>query len=200
MVSRARLLWVAVAVVVVVLGVIGVLSSRMAPMTEGPVEETASPTASPSPVAVQTPAAPVTPGAKLVPGTAVVEMVVPPVAGLSQALSDPSMPVKLESVASGLALEDLKAEVFSLGREGLHQVGSPEVVSAKVVKTNGKASPPTAVVNVCLDRSSVRVLDADGKDMGSVDAPARVLQVWTMASTDSGWKLVDRTFTKKLTC
>lgn len=197
MMGRVRLLWAAGAVVVVA-GVVGVLVSRMAPVAVGPADETPSPSA--SAVAVQTPAAPVTPGAKISPGKVVVEMVAPPVAGLSQALSDPSVPVELASVADGLALEDLKAEVFTLGRDGLHQVGSPRVVSAKVVSTDKKGTPPTVVVRVCLDRSSVRVVDGDGKDMSNPGAPARVLQIWTMASTKSGWKLVDRTFTKKLTC
>lgn len=197
MVSRARLLWVALAVVVVVIGVVGVLSSRGVPTAEGPIEETPTPT--PTPTAVRTPAAPVS-GEKIKRGAAVTELVVPAVAGLSQALSDPSVPVELESVAGGLALADLKAEVFTLSKEGLHQVGSPKVVSAKVVSTRVAASPPTVVVHVCLDRSAVKVLDATGKDMTNPSAASRVLQVWKMASTESGWKLVDRTFTRKLTC
>lgn len=127
-------------------------------------------------------------------------VVAPPMAGLNQALADPSVTVDLGGVASGTALTDLGSEQLEFQQQGLHQVGSIEVASAEVTQDDPAAAPPTLVVKVCLDRSAVRVLDANGKDVTNAAAQPRVLQIWTMQSVDGAWKLTDRTFADELAC
>lgn len=198
--TRRRLFWIiGVAVALAIIALLVVFAARGAgPENEdGTLDGTSE--RAPDPVSVQTPAAPVTDEA-IVPGLDASRIVSAPLAGLAQALADPAVPVDLSAVASGVALADLNAEVLSFAREGLQQVGTPEIVAAEVVSVDAEATPPTTLVNVCIDGSTVKILDADGKEMTNPAAPARVKQVWTMASTESGWVLVDRTFTDDLAC
>lgn len=198
---RRATIWLSGAALIV-LAIVVVLVVRGHGSTESLIEPPAADTPSPSvsPVPVKTPASKVEPSvvAKSKNGS---EIVTPPVAAVDQALLDPAVPVDLGEIAARAALVDINSQTTEFVREGLHQVGSVKVKSAKVLKVREKKGRPvTAVVRVCLDRSDVKVLDADGKDMSNPEAAPRVRQLWTMESTESGWKLVDRTFDNKLTC
>lgn len=159
----------------------------------------ASRSATPSAVPVASPAATTEPTA-LVPESDATEIILAPLAGLSQALSDPAVPVDLAAVAQGLALGDFQAEIADFEQQGVHQVGTPMIISATVIQSDLVATPPTATVNVCLDRSDVQILDAQGTDVRDPAAPTRILTLWSMALIDGSWKLTDRTFTDQLTC
>lgn len=183
---------IAVIVIVVVRG----LGAPDAAGSPGPSE---SASASPSPVPVASPAATTEPTA-IVPDADATEIIAAPLAGLSQALSDPTLPVDLSAVAQGLALGDFQAEIADFEQQGVHQVGTPTIISATVMQSDLVSTPPTATVNVCLDRADVQILDAQGNDVRDPAAPTRILTVWSMAQVDGSWKLTDRTFTDQLTC
>lgn len=198
--NRSRVYWligIGVAAIVIVAALIVVRPGASAPGAH-PTDPPSTPEASTTPMApVDTPAATTAPDSV---GDDVAAVVTPPLAGMNQSLADPSVTVDLSTVASGVALADVNSEQLEYQQQGLHQEGSITIASSQIVQNDEGATPPTMVIDVCLDRSGITVLDADGKDVGNPDAPTRVRQIWTMQSVDGAWKLVDRSFDDELSC
>lgn len=195
---RARVLWIGVAIVTgIVVVVVVVMTSVGAGEPSQPSGSDSS--ATPTPVPVSTPAATAVEGNDA-PGADVSSIVGPPVAALTQALADPTAPVELSMIAEGNGLADFQNEVAQAAMNGWRVEGRTEVVSATVVESAPEASPTSMVVDVCLDRSGVTVLDTEGKAVPSAVSPTRVLTRWTMGLLDGSWKVVNRTFTDELDC
>lgn len=204
--GKRRLVWGAVVAAVVV--VIGVLvwspwtPSSDAPTTaldstEGGVGDS-EPTPAPEPVPVETPPSTITEDVVTVDADAT-EIVSPPLAAMGQALKNPDVPVEFEMVADGAALGDLRSEAEQHRQDSTQQRGEPTIVSATVISRDDEADPATVTVEMCLDRSAVTLVQADGSTLPAAE-PTRVRQLWTMAPLDGEWKLLDRGFTDELEC
>jgi hypothetical protein len=74
------------------------------------------------------------------------------------------------------------------------------VVSSVVESIDPDATPPTAVLHVCLDHSSVDIVDTSGASVVDSRAPTRVLNIFTMHRLDDRWVMHDRTFPVDVAC
>ncbi|OLT41882.1 hypothetical protein BJF86_02425 [Serinicoccus sp. CNJ-927] len=104
------------------------------------------------------------------------------------------------SVAGGGLLSDIEASVLEYTENGWTQEGTPELVSSTVLELDQQADPPTALVEVCLDHSAVRVLDANGQSLTDESAAQRVPSVLSLAFQDDRWIAVGQAFTDESTC
>ncbi|SIT84256.1 hypothetical protein [Microbacterium sp. RU33B] len=200
--KRARILWItagASAVVALIVGVLIAAALQREDATMPDAAEASTSSASPSPVPVATlPAAAVE--GDVEPGSDASSIVVAPVAALNQALTDPTVPVDLSMVADGVALADFRDEVEQTAMEGWRIEGETVLISALVVSRTPDSDPPSMVVDVCLDRSGVTVLDTQGMAVPNAMSPTRVLTRWTMSLLDGSWKATNRTFTDEPEC
>lgn len=143
-----------------------------------------------------------TPADVLSTGEPVEGLVAPALSASSKALGDPdgASTESLDVVADDAALAAIESQVHEYQVLGWSQVGTPEIVSTEIVALDDDADPPTARVQVCLDHSTVQVLDSQGVSMVDESAPMRTLQLWTLEQTDGVWVLVDQTFPDDPTC
>lgn len=99
---------------------------------------------------------------------------------------DPKRPASdLDSVASSTELAAQKNLLRSQRSDGLHQVGSTEVVKL-TVQSISLDDPATVVIDACWDVTGVDVIDRRGK---SVVTPERKNVGWTrLTVTNTKWK------------
>lgn len=130
------------------------------------------------------------------------ELVVPVIETTSRLLSDPIGldAAGLESVAADESLAQARAQTAEYSVMGWRQVGSPQVVSARVLELSESSEPPRVEVEVCLDHSAVDLLDASGRSMVNPDAPMRVLTIFVLEFRDGGWVATDQQFPVETTC
>lgn len=120
----------------------------------------------------------------------------------SEALAVPSGldPDTAVTVSSDSALAALMASVAEYQERDWAQVGSPSVVSTQVRSIDRDTEQPTAVLEVCLDYTSVDIVDANGDSVRDPDAAPRVLTLFDMQFVDGRWVLVSQTFSDDITC
>lgn len=107
----------------------------------------------------------------------------------------------LAAVAQGFVKGEVEATAAEYAENGWHQEGAPKIVWTHQVGAHLEKRPPQVTVEVCVDSTGVRVVDANGKRApGTADKPARVPQLYTLVKTGEGWKLARHSFPREATC
>lgn len=158
----------------------------------------AEPSVEPQPV--PEPAPDTSPGEETGNDRAAKRLIGPFVAADAAAREDPAQPLTLEQVATGSALEDLRAQVAELATSGVSQVGTPEVVRARVVSERPRADPPTATVRACLDYTNVDFVNPDGDSIKNPDAAQRVAVILVLEQRSRAWLVAERGYPANPTC
>ena len=196
--KRRSWYWIAAAAVLIaVFIVVFAVNSGQKPAGEIPPPETAPTETTPAPAPV--PEQPSTTAPEEV-GDDAQELVSPFVEAEATGRNDPETPLELEDIASGDALEDLKLDAYEFAENGMVQVGTPKVVSATVEKLDADASPPSAVVRVCLDFTEVDVQTPDGESVKDRSAPQQVPSLLTLQAVEGRWLVTKRSFPSESTC
>ncbi len=156
-------------------------------------EASATATAQPEPVLVEG-VSPSAPPEQVTADEPADDLAKPLVEVSSEVLAAPqdADPDQIFSVAKGAALDSLTASVAEYSDRGWSQVGSPEVVATEVRSIAADATPPRAVLEVCLDYSNVDVVDDSGVSVVDAQAPRRVLNMFTMDYVEKRWVLVEQ--------
>lgn len=96
----------------------------------------------------------------------------------------------LEKVASGFVQGELQALAAERKRMGFKQVGDAVITSVKTRSVDLEASPPTVVLDVCVDATAIRVVDANGHPVtGLYQRDAPTLNVYGAQYLDGLWKI-----------
>jgi len=186
---------IAVAIVVVLVIVFSQGGNDASPSPTASVSPSATPSVTPSPV----PTPPSTAAPEVV-GDDGTSLVLPFVVAESAMREDPDVPLALEEVATGSALEDLTVSAIEFAENGMIQIGSPVVVSATVTEIDAAATPPTTKILACLDYSGVDIQSPDGESLKADDAPERVPTILTLVQLEGRWLVSARTFPEEATC
>ncbi|CAG7606959.1 hypothetical protein ACFPZL_04995 [Leucobacter soli] len=194
--KRRLWIWISAAAILAAVAAIVVIALAMnsAPTAPPVTPPTA---AAPDPSPVPEPASTASPDEL---GDDVEALIAPFIAAEAASRSDPSTPLAFEDVAAGDALEDLKLDAFEFSENGMVQSGAPTVVSAEVEDYDADASPPTAVVRLCLDFSKVDIQAPDGQSVKSSDAPQRVPSLLTLQSIEGRWLVTARSYPDESSC
>lgn len=97
----------------------------------------------------------------------------------------------LERVATGFVEGELQALALEREKMGLKQVGKATIRSVKTHSMDLKASPPTIVLEVCIDSSAISLVDANGTSMKNLlsNADAPVMNLYGAVYEDGVWKI-----------
>lgn len=97
----------------------------------------------------------------------------------------------LEEVAGGFVWGELQALATERERMGYKQIGKAVITSTTTRSIDLAASPPTVVLDVCVDASGIDVVDANGASVGDLlyrsDTPT--LNVYGAQYIDGLWKI-----------
>lgn len=80
------------------------------------------------------------------------------------------------------------------------QVGAAKFSGLTVVESKPKASPPTVVVEVCVDSSNVKVLDSKGVNLRAGNSNLRSLNLFTLQRRHGHWIVAGQSFPDNPTC
>lgn len=100
--------------------------------------------------------------------------------------------VDLAAVATGSAYDGILASFAEFESNGWHQVGQPVIVDTRVISYDGKTSPDTMTLGVCVDSSRVNVVTTEGTVVRSGTSADRALNVLTMTRDAAGAWLVSK--------
>jgi hypothetical protein len=97
----------------------------------------------------------------------------------------------LEQVASGFVWGELQALATERERTGYKQVGKAVITSITTRSVDVAATPPTVVLDVCIDASGIDVVDANGKSVGDLlyQSKTPTLNVYGAQYIDGLWKI-----------
>jgi len=97
----------------------------------------------------------------------------------------------LAAIATGFVRGELEALAAERADLGYKQVGAAKITSKKVQSIDLAASPPTVVLEVCIDVSKIDILDSNGKSMkGLLYKPGvPVKHVYGAQYLDGLWKI-----------
>lgn len=113
------------------------------------------------------------------------------------ALSDPT------GFAHGPILSELQNDQQELVDNGWTRHGSAVIVSIAVASAPDLTQTPiTAVVNACIDSSSIELLDSNSKRISPLRTSARQrsMNSYTVSHADNHWSVVSRSFPDKASC
>lgn len=167
------------------------------PSPSSNAEEEPELTPEPSPVPVPVPAATSEAGEV---GDEGDDLIIPFIAAEASSRMDPTTPLLFEETATGMALEDLTVGAFEFAENGMMQRGAPEIISAALTAIDDSATPPSAIVLVCLDYSAVDVVTLDGTSIKDPDAPNRVPTILELQEIEGRWLVAKRTFPDQAEC
>lgn len=102
----------------------------------------------------------------------------------------------LERLATGSALEELLATAAEFDSSGLRQQGEHDIVSLDA----GATDDDEVSIEVCLDRSEVRLLHHDGSPVLVGDRPAQSLRTFVLRRSGSSWQVVAMQFPEPEEC
>jgi hypothetical protein len=101
------------------------------------------------------------------------------------------------ALATGSFADELRGMAEQNDWNGVDVEGAAEVVSLRVLGRAG-ATDATVTVEVCLDNSGVRIVDAQGR---SVQPPqGRTRQLFFLRSSSAGWQIAGQGFTDDPEC
>lgn len=107
----------------------------------------------------------------------------------------------LRSVAAGAALDEAEAQLMEIEANGWTVRGAPRVVEAEVLGTRVLEDGVVTDVAVCLDSSTVEVLQEGGRPVAeNRDAAQRALNLYSLREIDGAWRVVGHSFPSDPTC
>lgn len=139
------------------------------------------------------------------PGVITTELAASAVTGFvaSVAAIDPvsaDLSAQLSTVATGTILSELENQGLELQANGWSLSGKPVVKSVTIIGTNLTGAPPTALVQACVDSSTVVTLDSGGKPIGGATSPTPALNLFSMQQDAGVWRVTSRTFPNDPAC
>lgn len=167
------------------------------PTPTNPAPTNPAPPTTPAPVATSDPSAPE--------GTVSPEIATTAVESLLVTLaSDPEgvQPddTTLTSLATGAILNEIAADTQELEANGWTRTGVAKVDGVRIISNDPSANPATAVVEVCVDSTDVRLLDVAGDVIGDPLATPRSLNIYSLVSEGGVWRVAARTFPDEPAC
>ncbi|GAB3122186.1 hypothetical protein [Glaciibacter psychrotolerans] len=98
----------------------------------------------------------------------------------------------LDSIAAGFVWGEMQALATQRQQEGLKQIGDAKITRTTVSSVDLSASPPTIVFDVCIDTSSIDVVDQNGESLKDqlYSSSTPTLNVYGAQFLDGLWKLV----------
>ena len=103
----------------------------------------------------------------------------------------------LSSVLTESALEEFDAKALEWTTEGLHSEGTPTLDNPQVIEDDGAGK---VTVSVCVDSSSVRILNDAGTVLTDDTAMTRALTYLRFVKDGQNWKLAGYSFPDDPTC
>lgn len=106
---------------------------------------------------------------------------------------------QLEAAATGTALDQYLATATEYALAGWHVEGTSTVVGTPRIADGDYTGQPAKILEVCLDSSQVKVLDANGN---TVSAPqfTRSLNIFTLVEENGAWKIASHDFPNNADC
>ena len=103
----------------------------------------------------------------------------------------------LSSVLTESALEEFDAKALEWTTEGLYSEGTPTIENPQVIEDDGAGN---VTVSVCVDSSSVRILNDAGTVLTDDTAMTRALTYLRFVKDGQNWKLAGYSFPDDPTC
>ena len=103
----------------------------------------------------------------------------------------------LSSVRTESALEEFDAKALEWTTEGLYSEGTPTIENPQVIEDDGAGN---VTVSVCVDSSSVRILNDAGTVLTDDTAMTRALTYLRFVKDGQNWKLAGYSFPDDPTC
>ena len=118
---------------------------------------------------------------------------------LWNAYADPeqAQATDLSSVLTESALEEFDAKALEWTTEGLYSEGTPTIENPQVIEDDGAGN---VTVSVCVDSSSVRILNDAGTVLTDDTAMTRALTYLRFVKDGQNWKLAGYSFPDDPTC
>jgi len=159
-------------------------------------------TPTPAPTTSSTPpaAAPTTKDAAANAATSAARNVVD---AINTTLSNPTtVPKDLGTYTSGFVEGEIRALAAERASLGYTQVGSARITSITVRKADLKGSPPTILLDVCIDSSGIDVRDASGTSLKELlyNPGHPVLNVYGAQYLAGTWRITTHDLPEKDTC
>ena len=118
---------------------------------------------------------------------------------LWNAYADPeqAQATDLSSVLTESALEEFDAQALEWSRDGTHAEGTPTLENPQIISDDGAGN---VTVSVCVDSSSVRLLNDAGTALTDDTSMTRALTYFQFVKDGENWKLADLSFPDDPTC
>ncbi|MBF0807064.1 hypothetical protein E4U03_00280 [Rothia nasimurium] len=106
---------------------------------------------------------------------------------------------QLEAAATGTALDQYLTTATEYALAGWHVEGTSTVVGTPRIADGDYKGQSAKILEVCLDSSQVKVLDANGN---TVSAPqfTRSLNIFTLVEENGAWKIASHDFPNNADC
>lgn len=118
---------------------------------------------------------------------------------LWNAYADPeqAQATDLSSVLTESALEEFDAQALEWSRDGTHAEGTPTLENPQIISDDGAGN---VTVSVCVDSSSVRLLNDAGTALTDETRMTRALTYFQFVKEEENWKLAGFSFPDDPTC
>lgn len=118
---------------------------------------------------------------------------------LWNAYADPeqAQATDLSSVLTESALEEFDAQALEWSRDGTHAEGTPTLENPQIISDDGAGN---VTVSVCVDSSSVRLLNDAGTALTDETRMPRALTYFQFVKEGENWKLAGFSFPDDPTC
>ena len=118
---------------------------------------------------------------------------------LYDAYTDPeqAQATDLSSVLTESALEEFDAQALEWSRDGTHAEGTPTLENPQIISDDGAGN---VTVSVCVDSSSVRLLNDAGTALTDETRMTRALTYFQFVKEGENWKLAGFSFPDDPTC
>ena len=118
---------------------------------------------------------------------------------LWNAYADPeqAQATDLSSVLTESALDEFDAQALEWSRDGTHAEGTPTLENPQIISDDGAGN---VTVSVCVDSSSVRLLNDAGTALTDETRMTRALTYFQFVKEGENWKLAGFSFPDDPTC
>lgn len=106
---------------------------------------------------------------------------------------------QLEAAATGTALDQYLATATEYAQSGWHVEGASTVVGTPRIADGEYNGQAAKIMEVCLDSSGVKVVDATGNTVSSNQFP-RSLNIFTLVENNGEWKIASHDFPNNADC
>ena len=117
---------------------------------------------------------------------------------VAQAMASPQTTPDLSGVLTGAYLEAFNIQREEWENNQWTQSGSPTISNVKVLENTDNGT--RLVTQMCVDSSTVKVLDENGVDVRSTTDAQRTLNIFTFVLENGTWRLSDQSFPEDPNC